>query len=95
MPPRLPKDTVFTKGKYPYKYRVKIPSKDVSVQFGRLPYEHYKDQTPAKLWKSKDHLDGKRRKQYRARSSKQKTKSGEFAYKQRYSPAWFSYHFLW
>lgn len=63
--------------------------------FGSDKYEHYEDSTPLKAWSSKDHKDKKRRGAYRARHSKILNKNKEPAYKDKYSPAWFSYYFLW
>lgn len=43
------------------------------VYFGNSRYEHYKDNTPFKLYKDLNHLDKERRKLYRKRHSKIKT----------------------
>lgn len=63
------------------------------VHFGDRRYEHYKDTVPkrqgGKQWSHKDHLDSKRRKSYRARHG------ANGYHKKLYSPAWFSYYFLW
>jgi len=68
-------------------YYDKKPSK--TVQFGAKGYQQYKDQTPLKLYSSGDHLDEKRRHNYR-------TRHGAQGYQKNiYSPAWFSWHYLW
>lgn len=87
----------FTKGDYPYKYTVSFMDngKPKYVSFGHQDYEQYKDNTPLKLYKHKDHLDKERRKQYRDRHMKILTFDGTPAYKVKYSPAWFSFYYLW
>ena len=45
-----------------------------TINFGDSSTEHYKDKTG--IWKSKDHLDEKRRKSYLARSGGIKRKDG-------------------
>ena len=71
------------------KYKATV-YKDGKVQttahFGQLPYEHYKDQTPLKAFKSLDHNDKQRREQFRSRF----VSPGKM-----YSPLWFSWHYLW
>jgi Family of unknown function (DUF5754) len=42
-----------------------------------------------------DHHDEKKRKAWRARHSMIKLKSGEFAYKNKNQPEFWSYHLLW
>lgn len=99
---KLPKDSHFFKGTGDKKYKVLMKMDDGSlktVQFGSAKYEHYKDQIPKELggqrWAHKNHLDEERRESYRRRHSKIKNKDGKLAYKEIYSPAWFSWHFLW
>lgn len=90
---------IWSRGEYPYKYKVEILTKTGAfkkkVQFGRLPYQHYKDSTPLKIFSYLDHDDKKRRTNYRKRHSKIKLKDGRFAYKVPYTSSWFSYNFLW
>lgn len=74
------------------KYKVVItPSptgsgKKKTIQFGDKRYGQYKDKTPLKLYKSKDTLDKKRRKAYKARHTYAKPK---------YSAGWFALKYLW
>lgn len=88
----------YTKGPYPYKYTAHL-SNGKKVKFGHQDYGQYRDSVPKRLgggkWTHKDHLDPKRRKNYRARHAGVKTKDGKSAYKQKYSASWFSYHKLW
>ncbi len=56
------------------------------VSFGDNRYEHYKDQTPLKLYAHKDHNDKERRRLYYARH-------GKIAEKE--TAKWFSHKFLW
>lgn len=74
------------------KYKVQLlyaNGKTKTVQFGDKRYQQYKDRTPLKLYTSKNHNDLKRRMNYRKRHGAQ----GH--YKKKYSPAWFSWHYLW
>jgi len=57
------------------------------VNFGQLPYKHYKDSTGLGLYKDLDHGDEKRRDSFRARFKE--------AEKEKYSASWFAYHYLW
>jgi hypothetical protein len=98
----LPKGTKFKKGKGNYKYTAVIPLKDgktKTVNFGHKKYEHYRDTVPKRMgggiWSHKDHLNTKRRKNYRARHGGIKLKNGKPAYRKKFSPAWFSYYYLW
>lgn len=63
------------------------------IRFGDKRYSHYKDVVG--FYNEQDHLDDKRRNLYRIRHSKIKNAKGEIAYKVKYSPAWFSWHYLW
>jgi hypothetical protein len=69
------------------------------VNFGHKDYQQYKDSVPKKmgggLYSYKNHNDEKRRKNYRSRHSGIKLKNGKPAYQVKYSPAWFSYYYLW
>lgn len=74
------------------KYRVRISFKDGkvrTVQFGDKRYEQFKDKTPLKFYSKKDHGDNERKRNYRARHGAQ----GH--HKKVYSPAWFSWKYLW
>lgn len=60
-----------------------------TVSFGDNRYQQYKDTTPLQLYSNQDHKDTKRRDNYQSRHGAQ-------GYQERkYSPAWFSWHFLW
>ena len=106
MPPRLPKSVYFkravsssAKKSWKYKKYVAYLPNGKTVAFGDVRYQHYKDQVPVKAgggrYKHLDHLDKKRRQNYRKRHRGVLTKNGTPAYQVRYSPSWFSYHFLW
>ena len=56
------------------------------VNFGDIKYEHFRDDTPLKLYSNLDHHDKKRRELYYVRHPKDYPK---------YSPDWFSKHYLW
>ena len=79
------------------KYRVVVNNK--TIDFGSSLYQHYKDLIPkdqgGQLWTHKDHNDPKRRDNYRKRHRGLLRKDGKHAYKIKYTPAWFSYNFLW
>jgi hypothetical protein len=79
------------------KYKVVIEDKygnRKTVQFGAIrddgtPYEQYEDKTPLQLYTTYNHYDLKRRQNYRHRH-------GAKGYHRKvFSPAWFSYWFLW
>lgn len=95
--PRPKKTIEFQKGTGYKKYKAIIYEGDKkikTVQFGDKRYEQYQDNACG-YYSHLDHLDDDRRKAYRKRHRKIKTKSGEPAYKVKYSPAYFSYHYLW
>jgi hypothetical protein len=62
--------------------------KERRVNFGDIRYEHYKDSTPLKLYSKLDHNDKERRRLYRARHK-------GYLDKDKYSPAYFSWFYLW
>ena len=72
-----------------------ILSNGKTVHFGDRRYEQYKDQTGRGLWSHKNHLDTKRRADYRKRHKAQTDAQGVPYYQKRFTPAWFSWHFLW
>jgi len=83
---------IFKKSTNPHKkYDAFIGTKRVS--FGDRNYQQFHDKIGH--WSHLDHNDPERRKKYRARHGKIYTKSGELAYKVKYSPEWFSWHYLW
>ena len=95
---KLQKGIIFKKGVGTKKYTAILPS-GKKVHFGHSDYEHYKDSVPKKLgggiWSHKNHLDPQRRKNYRKRHGGMMCKDGTKCISKRYSPAWFSYYFLW
>jgi hypothetical protein len=95
---KLPKGTRFTLGPGQYKYTAILPD-GKRVNFGHRDYEQYKDSVPKSLgggrWSRKDHLDPERRKSYRARHGGMRCKDGTRCIDKKYTPAWFSYYFLW
>ena len=83
------------------KYTAIIPlagGKSRRVGFGHRDYQQYADQVPVGLgggrWTHKNHYDEARRKSYRARHGGILCK-GVPCIGLAYSPAWFSYHYLW
>ena len=86
-------------GKKYVAYIPKVDGKFKKVSFGARAYEHYKDSVPKRLgggkWSSKNHMDKDRRRNYRNRHSGMRNKDGKRSIDVKYSPAWFSYHFLW
>lgn len=66
------------------------------VDFGSAYHKHYRDQTGLGLWSHFDHGDDKRRENYRKRHGKIMNKTeGKLAHKVKFSPSWFSWHYLW
>lgn len=88
----------FERGKGQYKYRAVLKN-GKTVSFGARGYEHFKDSVPKNmgggLYSHLDHKDQKRRNLYRIRHSAVYTSDGKLAHTKKYSPAWFSWHFLW
>ena len=95
---KLSKGIKFVKGSGDKKYTAIFPD-GKKVHFGHKDYEHYKDTVPKRLggglWSHKDHKDSERRKNYRKRHSARTCKNGKKCINVKYSPAWFSYNFLW
>jgi len=96
--PKLPQGIKFQRGPNYKKYTAILPN-GKKIHFGDRRYEHYKDSVPknlgGKIWSHKDHLDPIRRKNYRTRHGSLKCKNGKKCISIKYSPAWFSYYFLW
>ncbi len=96
--PSLPTGIKFVKGPDRYKYTAILPD-GKRVNFGHRDYQQFKDRVPknkgGKLWSRKDHGDLDRMNNYRKRHRGVLTSSGKRAYQVKYSPSWFSYHFLW
>ena len=66
---------------------------DKLVHFGNPNYEHFKDKTG--IWKNKNHLDDKRRKNYLIRSGNIKDKDGNLTKDNPKSPNYHSRRILW
>lgn len=82
----------FEEGPGNKKYRVILyenNKKWKTVTFGDKRYEQYEDVTPLRLYQDLNHYDEKRRANYRSRHGAQGYQNVK------YSPAWFSWHFLW
>lgn len=76
------------------KYMVTTTSGKV-VHFGDTRYQHYKDSTGLSLYSHLDHLDKKRRDNYRTRHKSILLKNGKPAYLDPEQPSYFSYKYLW
>jgi hypothetical protein len=63
------------------------------ISFGSRKHQHYHDKIG--MYSSLDHNDPIRRQAYRNRHSKILLADGRPAYKVRYTPAWFSWNYLW
>ena len=74
------------------KYSAILKNKDtgrtIAINFGDTRYQQYKDSTGLGLYSHLDHIDKERRSRYRSRH-KVHLKPGY------YSPAYFSYRYLW
>ena len=80
------------------KYMVTTPSGKI-VHFGAIrngiPMEQYKDSTGLGLYSNLDHLDTKRRDNYRSRHKAILLKNGKPAYLDKEQAAYWSLNFLW
>ena len=76
------------------KYSVVTPT-GKKINFGQLPYKHFKDTTTLKLYKNLDHGDKKRQKNYCARSSKIRDKNNKLTKNNKESPNHYSMMYLW
>lgn len=65
------------------------------IPFGDSRYQHYKDTTGLKLYSHLDHLNKKRRENYRNRHKAILLKNKQPAYKNMNSPSYWSYNYLW
>ena len=81
----------FIRGPSKYKYTAILPNRR-RVNFGDKRYQQYKDKIG--MYSYLDHRDLKRRALYRIRHAAI-TANGLRAIDVKYSPAWFSYHYLW
>jgi hypothetical protein len=74
-------------------YKDKIGERIFTAQFGDRRYQQYKDKIG--YYSDLDHNDKKRLQRYRNRHEEIRNKDGVPAYKVEFSPAWFSYLYLW
>lgn len=65
------------------------------IPFGDVRYQHYKDSTGLGLYSHLDHKDKYRRANYRARHKAVLLKDKSPAYKNKNSPAYWAYTYLW
>ncbi len=65
------------------------------IHFGDLRYEHYKDNTPLKLYSYLNHNDKIRKMSYLRRARGIRDKSGKLLYKDKNSPNYYAIKYLW
>lgn len=98
MPLKDLRGVTFVEGPHRYKYTAILPD-GKRVNFGNRDYQHYKDSVPVAkgggLWSHKDHRDKARRESYRKRHGGVVRGDGTRAIDKKWSPAWFSFYFLW
>lgn len=70
-----------------------IVNNDKIIYFGAKGYQQYHDQFG--IFSEYDHFDEKRRQNYKKRHGAVKRGDGTLAVDYKYSPAWFSYYYLW
>jgi len=63
------------------------------IHFGHRASQHYKDKIG--VYKSKNHMDAKRRKSYLARAKGIKNKKGELTWKDKNTVNYWLVHYLW
>lgn len=97
--PRSPKGKGVKVGKYTY-YKSTNPDKKLmvvvngkTIHFGARDMQHYKDRTG--IWKSKDHLDPKRRENYKKRAGGIRGKGGNLTVNDPTKANYHAYHILW
>tara|TARA_R100000231_G_scaffold62041_1_gene50423 strand:- start:433 stop:711 length:279 start_codon:yes stop_codon:yes gene_type:complete len=88
---KIGKFTYFKSTKKDKKLMTKVGNK--TVHFGSSKMEHFKDKTG--IWKSKDHGDKERRKNYLTRSAGIKNKKGQLTKDIETSPNYHSRRILW
>ena len=72
---------------------VEKDGKKKTIHFGDRKMEHFKDKTG--IWKSKDHGDKERRKNYLSRSGGIKNKEGKLTKDDPFSPNYHARRVLW
>ena len=94
----------FEKGPFPKKYTAYIKNKNTKkirkLHFGDSRYQQYKDRTPLKLYKSKNHGTRKRMQNYYSRHSGTKKRVEAIKREKRkskgyYTPKILSHIYLW
>lgn len=97
--PELPDGIEFKKSTRQYKKYMAILPDGKRVHFGDVRYQQYKDSVPKNLggglYSDLDHYDLKRRDNYRKRHGGKICKNGQRCIDNLYTPAWFSYYYLW
>jgi hypothetical protein len=76
------------------KYSVVTPKGKV-VHFGSRTNFQYKDTTGLRAYSHLDHLDPVRKRNYRRRARGIRNRRGKAVYRDKESPAYYSYNFLW
>jgi hypothetical protein len=88
----------FERGPGHFKYSAWVTRRDKPtlgpIHFGDKRYEQFEDRVLG-LYSNKDHLDKRRRAAYRKRHGVTLTKDRRRAVDVKFSPAWFSWHYLW
>ncbi len=94
----------FSKGPFPKKYTAYIQNKKTKkvrkLHFGDRRYQQYKDRTPLKLYKNKNHGTRKRMQNYYSRHSGTKKRAEAIEREKRkskglYTPKILSHIYLW
>ena len=94
----------FLKGPFPKKYTVHVKDKKTKkirkIHFGDQRYQQYKDRTPLKLYKNKNHGTRKRMQNYFSRHSGVKNRTKAIKQEKRkskgyYTPKILSHIYLW
>jgi hypothetical protein len=97
--PSLPKGTRFEVSKEGNSKYISFLHNGRRVRFGHKEYEQYRDSVPKAMgggkWSRKDHNDPKRRESFLSRAAGQKCADGKRCIDVKFSPAWFSYYYLW
>ena len=94
----------FLRGPFPKKYTAYVKNKKTKkirkIHFGDKRYQQYKDRTPLKLYKHKNHGTRKRMKNYYSRHSGIKNRKKAIQHEKRkskglYNPKILSHKYLW
>ena len=94
----------FSRGPFPKKYTAHVKHKKTKkirkIHFGDRRYQQYKDRTPLKLYKNKNHGTRKRMQNYYSRHSGTKNRSEAIKREKRkskgyYTPKILSHIYLW